>query len=123
MSETCMCWGIDPGDGWYNLIDELCGFLQWQSTHNGYPQSIARQVKEKFGQLRFYAQFKRGKTVAGNENIVRQEKNQPGSLTVCPQDRSRSHEYLEGAIDFAETLSARICEKCGRPDALRLLPI
>jgi hypothetical protein len=28
MQETCMCWGISVGDGWYNLLDQLCGSIQ-----------------------------------------------------------------------------------------------
>jgi len=22
--ETCMCWGLEVGDGWYDIIDVLC---------------------------------------------------------------------------------------------------
>lgn len=43
---TCMCWGF-PGDGWYNLLDELSAILEPLGV-------IADQVKEKFGGLRFY---------------------------------------------------------------------
>ena len=28
MTQTAMCWGIDCGDGWYTLIDELCGNIK-----------------------------------------------------------------------------------------------
>ena len=28
MSQTCMCWGIDCGDGWYWIMDMLCGTIQ-----------------------------------------------------------------------------------------------
>mgnify|MGYP003338238573 FL=1 len=27
MRTTAMCWGFDVGDGWYNIIDVLCGML------------------------------------------------------------------------------------------------
>ena len=27
MTETAMCWGICAGDGWYNILDVLCGML------------------------------------------------------------------------------------------------
>jgi hypothetical protein len=88
MKETCMCWGIECGDGWYMLIDKLCSNLQWNIDHNNhsgrYPQIEAVQVKEKFGGLRFYVQ---GDTDAQT-----------------------------GAIDFAESLSYEICENCGSTD-------
>jgi len=54
MTETCMCWGIDTGDGWYALIDMLCSLLQWDIDRNKHAQIEAVQVKEKFGTLRFY---------------------------------------------------------------------
>lgn len=28
MRITCMCWGLDCGDGWYSLIDTLCHQIQ-----------------------------------------------------------------------------------------------
>jgi len=46
--QTCMCFGIECGDGWYGIIDFLCHRLQ----QNG--ECVAFQVKEKFGGLRFY---------------------------------------------------------------------
>jgi DNA-directed RNA polymerase subunit RPC12/RpoP len=58
MRNTAMCWGICTGDGWYWLIDKLCSQLQWNTDYNNedgrYPQVVASQVKEKFGDLRFY---------------------------------------------------------------------
>jgi hypothetical protein len=27
MQTTAMCWGFECGDGWYNIIDILCGLL------------------------------------------------------------------------------------------------
>jgi hypothetical protein len=47
MKETCMCWGFECGDGWFELIKELSEKLE--------PLGVeAEQVKEKFGTLRFY---------------------------------------------------------------------
>lgn len=40
-------------DGWFDLIDALCARLQEISERTG-SQVVARQVKEKFGGLRFY---------------------------------------------------------------------
>jgi len=52
--ETCMCWGLEIGLGWYWLVDKLCEFLQFNIDKNNQPQLEAVQVKEKFGGLRFY---------------------------------------------------------------------
>jgi hypothetical protein len=60
MTETCMCWGFECGDGWFDLIDELCGTIQSYIDGNSRPdneiqQVTVDQVKSKFGTLRFYA--------------------------------------------------------------------
>jgi len=102
MQETCMCWGFECGDGWYDIIDALCGTIQhhlnwkrgsdkhkgmtdeeWDESH----QVVAAQVKEKFGGLRFY--------IRGGDDFV------------------------EGAIALAESLSFRTCEECGAPGSRR----
>ena len=91
MKVTCMVWGF-PGDGWFDLLDALCKQLQWNTDKNGYPQVTARQVKEKFGGLRFYYGEEGGednKWLAHKSGII------------------------EGMISFAETMSYKICEKCG----------
>ena len=50
MQETCMCWGIECGEGWFDILDRLSHQL---SKYDVY----AEQVKEKFGGLRFYVSF------------------------------------------------------------------
>jgi hypothetical protein len=49
MRETAMCWGLEIGDGWYDLIDNLCSVLEKIC-----PEVEATQVKEKWGGVRFY---------------------------------------------------------------------
>lgn len=56
----CMGWGFSCQDGWFDIIDVLCANLQHWTDRNGAPQVVAKQVKEKFGTLRFY-------TSGGNE--------------------------------------------------------
>lgn len=92
MQETCMCWGIGTGDGWFELIDRLCATLQFHTDKNGYPQVVATQVKEKFGRLRFYHRYVEPET---------------------PPNFPRPYEFLEGMIDFAEIMSENTCEICG----------
>lgn len=101
MQQTCMCWGIDCDDGWYNIIDNLCNRIQnhvenenWKIKYKkekgelpadapNYPQIQAVQVKEKYGGLRFYI--------------------------------NHHDDYLDGAISMAEAISLDTCEKCGSP--------
>lgn len=46
---------IDCRVGWRDLLDALCTDLQRETDEYGAPQVQARQIKEKLGQLRFYA--------------------------------------------------------------------
>jgi len=48
ITKTCMGWGFSCGKGWFLLLDELCSKIKDMHV-------TARQVKEKFGGLRFYA--------------------------------------------------------------------
>lgn len=99
---TCMAWGIECNDGWYDLIYCLCHSMQqhcdvantrynletekYEFLEEGdteYVQVVAAQVKEKLGELRFY--------VDG------------GDATT------------QGMIQMAENMSSRICELCGSP--------
>ncbi len=50
---TCMVFGFECGDGWFNLIDKTCEAIM---SHVGdkIAPPVAVQVKEKFGTLRFY---------------------------------------------------------------------
>jgi hypothetical protein len=52
-SQTCMCWGFECGDGWFNILDVLCEKINKHCEKNDIDVTVA-QVKEKFGGLRFY---------------------------------------------------------------------
>ena len=54
ITQTAMCWLFECGDGWYVIIDTLCGLIQHYIE--GLPGEMveATQVKEKYGGLRFY---------------------------------------------------------------------
>ena len=53
ITQTCMSWGFDCGDGWYDLIYKLCEDIQEHCNKKGL-QTEAVQVKEKYGGLCFY---------------------------------------------------------------------
>ena len=95
------CIDLSIGDGWYNLIDELLGQIQyhldWVNAEGEFEfnkkfrkpgfepiqQVEAAQIKEKYGGLRFYY-------IGGDDHI-------------------------DGMIRLAEGLSYRTCEECGAP--------
>jgi hypothetical protein len=45
-------WGFECGDGWYDILDHLCGAIK-EHTYDS-DELTVDQVKEKFGRLRFY---------------------------------------------------------------------
>jgi hypothetical protein len=92
MTETCMCWGFECGDGWFNVINKLCYNIQrhidWENRNGTVvPQVVVDQVKEKFGTLRFY--------YTGGDD------------------------YISGLVDMAEGMSGVTCEECGNPGKSR----
>ena len=92
MTETCMCWGFECGDGWFNIINQLCQNIQhhidWKNkSEEVVPQVVVDQVKEKFGSLRFYYH--------GGDD------------------------YISGLVSMAESMSGVTCEVCGSPGESR----
>ena len=134
MTETCMCWGLEVGDGWYNIIDTLCEALTHTYTtgvqvdeedgkrlgiepySDSYyfsvesPQVIATQVKEKFGTLRFYYREEYSEEI--------QSLYQTGKYPDLQRIIDRYSSYINGVVHFAETASGRICEETGQPGEL-----
>ena len=51
---SAMSFGFECGDGWYNLIDDLCHCIESHVNSRKLPPVVVDQVKEKFGALRFY---------------------------------------------------------------------
>ncbi len=51
MTENLMCFGFECGDGWFDLIWQLCLDIEKAKPTDDF---IVVQVKEKFGGLRFY---------------------------------------------------------------------
>jgi hypothetical protein len=133
-TETCMCWGLEVGDGWYNLIDILCEALTYTYTtsvevdeedgkHLGIepstisgeavyyftvqpPQVKASQVKEKYGTLRFYHYLE-----SDEKNIYLLETKKYPELQKI---NDRFSNYIDGIVHYAETASGRTCEETGQ---------
>lgn len=54
-SVSLMCFGFECRDGWFNLLNSLCKAIQDHLDANPTAQQVVvKQVKEKYGALRFY---------------------------------------------------------------------
>lgn len=101
---TCLAFGIECGDGWFDIIERLCHLIQSEVDYINRMHKDkmkyrcwAVQVKEKYGTLRFYYDFSYA------ENLSKQEQDM----------LHRSMDHIGGMSAMASTMSARVCEHCG----------
>lgn len=80
------CWGAECGNGWYDLLNNLCRQLKEIVEKNKIGINVV-QVKEKFGGLRFYIELE-----CDNKNVA---------------------ENIYSLIAAAEKKSYNTCESCG----------
>lgn len=74
-TDTCMCWGFDFSDGWFDLIYKLS-----EDLLKVCPGCQASQVKEKFGGLRFYVDYCNEE---GHKLIDKAEKDSYKICEIC----------------------------------------
>lgn len=115
--ETCMCWGISCGDGWFKIIDEACEKLN--ALANEYNATIEfSQVKEKYGGLRLYLDI----TYEGNneKQIVIDIMSPNGDVnTFTKTSKEVFWQKVHDITSQAEELSYKTCEVCGEPGVTR----
>jgi len=82
---SLMSWGFTCGDGWYEIIYQLCERIEplVAALDDGGAAFEVVQVKEKFGGLRFYV--------------------------------DNANDEIYEAIEAASELSVQTCEVCGAP--------
>ena len=97
MSETCMCWGFDTGEGWNQILYDLCEKLDFIRSQTGII-TVFDQIKEKFGGGRFYYH-------------IEYDDKFPCKL----QDHIREIwcNFISEAVDKAERESECTCGICG----------
>lgn len=53
ITESLMAFGCEHGDGWFGILDAICEALErFSRPEDQVPEAV--QIKEKFGELRFY---------------------------------------------------------------------
>jgi hypothetical protein len=89
---TCMHWGMECQEGWYDLLDRLMNKLNFISIRLGV-QVVANQIKEKFGTLRFYY------------TVIIKDENTVDDTTF---------DIVSDIVSSAERQSENTCESCGK---------
>jgi hypothetical protein len=136
MQETCMCWGFECGDGWFNILDQLMGSIQhhidWKEKQRKWAidyNEMAAQAKagnfdlfEETMKALPNDQFKEqrlAEIVAGDFREV------PASIPQVTLDQvkekfgtlrfyySGGNDYIDGMVSLAESLTGVTCEECG----------
>jgi hypothetical protein len=121
MTQTAMCWGFSCGDGWYNIIDVLCGLLS----------SEYRQAKDRYEYTKQYFDadgkypWNGGKEITAEEveekRLAMEEARERVPVAVQVKEKfgglrfyvDRATDKHYGYITFAESMSYRTCEECG----------
>ena len=122
MTETAMCWGFECGDGWYNLIDVLCGMLYSEYSQAKSRYEYAKECFETNGGKTHW-----NKPITAEEVEERRLAMEEAAKTVPVASQVKEkfgglRFYVNGATDkhwnyisFAENMSHRTCEVCGAP--------
>ena len=138
MTETCMCWGFECGDGWFQILNQLMGNIQhhidWKVRQHEVAikfNTIAEQLKAGDSTLfdeehkdllnRDYVEKRKQELI---ENPLReipelvpqvtldQVKEKFGTLRFY---YSGGDDYISGLVSMAESMSGVTCEECGKP--------
>ena len=121
MRTTAMCWGLECGDGWYNIIDVLCGLLtsdyrQAQSRYESIKDKVDQPQWEGSKKIITQEQIDEAKAKLDEETlkvpVAVQVKEKFGGLRFYVQAATDKHYQY---ISFAESMSYRTCEQCGAP--------
>jgi len=135
MTTTCMCWGFSCGDGWFNILDQLCGNIQ---------HHIDWSVKNNASDIEF--EKMRAAAVAGDLTLFNKEyatmspefvtrmksdllKMKPREIraavpqVVAAQVKEKfgtlrfyysgGDNVIDGMVRMAESMSGVTCEECG----------
>jgi hypothetical protein len=136
MKETCMCWGFECGDGWFNILDQLMGSIQhhidWKEKQRRWAieyNEMAAQAKagnfdlfEETTKAQPNDQYKEQRLA---EIIAGDFRQVPESIPQVTLDQvkekfgtlrfyySGGDDYISGMVSLAESLTGVTCESCG----------
>jgi hypothetical protein len=137
MTMTAMCWGIECGDGWFNILNQLCGNIQhhidW--THRSYENAVKHNKMitdmragnfESFNQYmgtsnEYYKEQRKVELLEDSQLVIKT----PCSQVVADQVKEKfgtlrfyysgGDNNIDGMVRMAESMSGVTCEECGDP--------
>ena len=137
MKETCMCWGFECGNGWFNILDQLMGNIQHHIDWKVKQRESAIKYNEMVTQCQAgnfelfeaehlnlsqeYKDKRLGEIIAGGyrklsevipQVTLDQVKEKFGTLRFY---YTGGDDVIDGMVRMAEAMSGITCESCGNP--------
>ena len=139
MTESCMFWGFCCGDGWYKIINTLCGSIEhhikWKRNQRVYDLLRQRAYKRGREALTKFMCKDRVPSMWDEERIDDIMEHGIGKITprvsrvVVDQVKEKfgglrfyyhgGDDVVDGMVRMAESWAAQTCEKCGNPGTTR----
>jgi len=139
MNQTCMCWGFEHDDGWYNIIDQMCANIQHHIDRTRrqrlealqYNRALSRAIK---GDFSAYDRLKSWQQQWIDDALEDPEPQLRSVPEACPQVvaiqvkekfgtlrfyYSGGDAVVDGIERMAESMSAVMGETCGAPGVTR----
>jgi len=144
MTETCMCWGFEVGDGWYNILNNALYIIQWhidesrkqRATDIQFNRVLKRAMNGDTKGLLWYYTYGDGADLWATKQ-VESTLNKPPLFrpvrdaieqVVATQIKEKfgalrfyytgGNDYIDGVVSMAESMSTSTCEGCGNPGTL-----
>lgn len=106
--ESSMCFGIETGNGWYEILDHLCWKIKQHEDNNRWRKEWEnkknQEIKDSMG---FSIE---GTTEEYFPVKFDQVKEKYGGLRIY---FSGGDDYINGLVSMAEAISYSVCEICG----------
>jgi hypothetical protein len=142
MQETCMCWGFECGDGWFNILDQLMGNIQhhidWKEKQRKWAIDYNKMATQaKAGNFDLFEEsmkdltnpeYKEKRLV---EILAGDFREVPAAIPQVTLDQVKEKfgtlrfyytggdDYISGMVSLAESMTAVTCEECGNPGSSR----
>lgn len=144
MRTTAMCWGFEHGNGWYNIIDQLCSNIQhhidWRiktrESNIAFNEALEKALAgDKSALVEYYTKGKEPsewtlarvdadvelgalRTIEPEipQVVAEQVKEKFGTLRFYYDG---GDDYVQGLVSMAESMSSITCETCGTLGRIR----
>lgn len=108
IQSSCMAWGCECGNGWYEILASLCWMIRQHEDNKRWQKEWKEKQKQE-------TQDSMGIRIDGEEPEYfpvkfDQIKEKYGGLRIY---FSGGDDYIEGLVSMAEAISYKICEVCG----------